>query len=135
MAKTSGRRSAADLNAAQFIKAIQPTRTLSAFESRVWDLAVASWPVDHWIGTDTEILMQYCAVCKAFEDARKSGDIGAMDKAGRLCLTYATKLRITPQARYEARQTAREASNGRANEAAATSRLLGGSAWTSATPN
>jgi hypothetical protein len=134
MGKHSGRRSLADLNAAEFHVAIQPVRKLSAYENQVWQRVTGAWPVDHWITSDADLLTQYCSACEIVENARKSGEIDRMEKMARLVLSYATRLRITPQTRYDSRANAREANHGRENEAA-TSRLLGGSAWTSATPN
>ena len=91
---------------------------------------MGAWPKNHWIASDAEILTQYCAACEWFEKARRGHDPGAMDKAGRLCLSYATKLRLTPQARYIPQTAGRESQHGLENEAAA-DRLLGGSAWAS----
>jgi hypothetical protein len=125
MAKTSGRRSAADLAAGSFIPAIEPTRKLSVAERRVWDRAMRSWPREHWIESDADPLTQYCAVNVKFEDATKTGDLPGMERAGRLALSYATKLRLTPQSRYDHKGTHTEAKRGRENVAAA-DRLLGG---------
>ena len=125
MAKKAGRRSAADLAAPRFIAAMQPTRKLRADELRVWDRVIGSWPRDHWIHSDAETLTQYCAICVAFDLARKRDDLSAMEKAGRLSLSYATKLRITPQSRYDWKGAHREANRGRQNEASS-ERLLGG---------
>src|SRR5690606_31856431 len=117
MAKNSGRRSAADLNAAVFLTKLNPTRKLCEFEQGVWDRVMGAWPADHWIQSDSELLTQYCAACKAFEQARKKELLPEMDKAGRLSLSYATKLRITPQSRYDHKGTHTEAKRGRQNEA------------------
>ena len=70
-------------------------------------------------------MTQYSAFCVTFEKARKDKDLAAMEKAGRLVLSYATKLRITPQSRYDTQAAGREASRGRANEPASM-RLIGG---------
>lgn len=134
MGKQSGRRSLADLNAAKFSVAIQPTRTLSEAETEVWSRAIGSWPADHWIKSDSDLLTQYCAVCVLVEKSRKSGEIDRMEKLGRLALSYATRLRMTPQSRYDGRATAREAVRGQDN-AAIEDALLGGGAWSSAVPN
>lgn len=128
MAKSGGRRSLADLNAKQFQSFIQPTRKLSAFEGDVWERVVSAWPADHWIKSDADILTQYCAACYLFEGCRVEGDLAGMDKSGRLTLSYATKLRITPQSRYDTRVASTEAKRGMENEAAS-DRLLGGNAW------
>lgn len=90
---------------------------------------VSAWPASHWIASDSEILTQYCAVCTVFDAAHRRDDLSAMEKAGRLALSYATKLRLTPQSRYDHKGTHVEAERGRENEAAA-DRLLGGvDAW------
>ena len=125
MPKNSGRKSAADLAAPRFFPVIQPTRKLCADEQRVWDRVIGSWPRDHWIHSDAETLTQYCAICVAFDSARKRDDLSDMEKAGRLSLSYATKLRITPQSRYDWKGAHREANRGRQNEASS-ERLLGG---------
>jgi hypothetical protein len=128
MGKQSGRRSLADLNAAQFSVAIQPTRTLSEAEMDVWCRATESWPSSHWVRSDADLLTQYCSVCALMEKARKSGEIDRMEKLGRLVLSYATRLRMTPQSRYDGRATARDAEHGRETDAASSERLLG-DAW------
>jgi hypothetical protein len=74
------------------------------------------------------LLTQYCAVCLAFEDARVAKNLPDMERAGRLALSYATKLRITPQSRYNTQAAGREATRGRGNSAAA-NRLIGGIGW------
>src|SRR5262245_2748639 len=124
----SGRRSAADDSAAKFIPTIQPTRKLSAAELAVWKRVISAWPLTHWSGSDAEVLTQYCSACEWFEKARRSHDYSNMEKAGRLCLSYATRLRLTPQARYSAHVADRQAERGKDNEAAA-DRLLGRNAW------
>ena len=130
MAKGSGRRSLADQNSAKFQWVIEPTRELGAPELDIWNRVISAWPIDHWIKSDAEILTQYCAACLAFDQARVGGDLGAMDRMGRLSLSYATKLRITPQSRYDTRVASTEAKRGKENEAAS-DRLLGGNAWES----
>lgn len=125
MAKNSGRRSLDDLNAPEYAGEIEPTRKLLAEEKEIWARAINSWPKNHWILSDSEILTQYCAACAAFERARKEKDLSAMERAGRLCLSYATKLRITPQSRYDHKGTYTEAKRGQENQAA-DDRLLGG---------
>lgn len=125
MGKNSGRRSGADLMAAKFNAEISPTRRISADERSVWDAVVSAWPKNHWIRSDAEILTQYCAGCIAFERMRRKEDLAGMERAGRLCLSYATKLRITPQSRYDHKGTHVEAKRGQENQAA-DDRLLGG---------
>lgn len=134
MAKGSGRRSTADINAAQFQSFLEPVRELGTDERAVWDRVVSAWPANHFIKSDAEILTQYCAVCIIFDTARVAGDFPVMEKAGRLLLTYATKLRITPQSRYNPQTVNTVAKRGRENEAAA-DRLLGGSAWVQSLSN
>lgn len=129
MAKNSGRRSLDDIHAAEFNPEIAPTRKLLAGEKEIWARVMNSWPKNHWIHSDAEILTQYCAACLAFDGARKDRDLPSMERAGRLCLSYATKLRITPQSRYDHKGTATEAKRGQENQAA-DDRLLGGTeAW------
>lgn len=125
MAKSQGLKSTADLAAAKFVSSVEPVRKLSAAERHVWDRVMVSWPKDRWIVSDAEILTQYCAACVAFEVSRKADNLPAMDRAGRLSLLYATKLRLTPLSRYDYKGTQVQAEKGRDNEAAA-DRLLGG---------
>ena len=128
MAKSQGRRSLADLNAAEFTSEIKPTRALSKAESAVWDRAVSSWPADHWIQSDADLLTQYCTLVVLLELAFKERDVVKADKLGRLVLGYTRALRITCQSRYDPRGAGREANRGRENEAGS-DRLLCGSAW------
>jgi hypothetical protein len=128
MAKAGGRRSLADLNAATFTPEIQPTRALSSAEAKVWRRAISSWPPEHWIGSDADLLTQYVAINCLLDAAFEERDLAAADKLGKLVLAYARSLRITNQSRFDARAAARAADRGREGEAA-NDRLLGGSAW------
>jgi hypothetical protein len=128
MAKSRGRRSLADLNAAEFTPTIQPTRTLSKEESAVWNRAVGSWPEDHWIASDADLLTQYCCVSVLLELAFKNRDLASADKLGKLVLAFTRALRLTCQSRYDPRGAGREAIRGGEVEAGA-DRLLGGRAW------
>jgi hypothetical protein len=85
---------------------------------------MVSYPPGHW-RPYTLLVEQYCAACGAVETARIAKDFSAMEKASRLCLAYATALRITPQVRYDAQTAYRHAMRGRQNEAAAHT-LIGG---------
>lgn len=134
MAKGSGRRSLADLNAAEFIAPIQPIRRLTKQEKAVWNRIMASWPGDHWVTSDAELLTQYCAISVHADRFMKAGDMQNADRLGKLMLSFARSLRITPQSRYDARGADREATRGREVEAASSS-LLGGGAWKPAVPN
>lgn len=125
MAKNSGRRSDADRAATTLAIVLAPTRRLSAAEKRTWTRVVDAWPPEHFIASDAELLTQYCAACVVFEAARKREDLAAMDKSGRLALSYATKLRITPQSRYDAQAAARQANRGKQNLPASDG-LIGG---------
>ena len=126
--KASGRRSAADLAASRLrSKAIEPTRKLLVAEKKVWDRFVAAWPSDQFISSDAELLTQYCSVVCIFDIARKSGNFALMERMARLVLSYATKLRATPQSRYGNRQAGRAADRGASNEVA-NLRLIGGTA-------
>jgi hypothetical protein len=128
MGKYQGKRSLADLNAAEFVSTIQPTRTLSAAESKVWHRAVGSWPADHWIQSDADLLTQYCSLVVLMDKAFKDRDLLVADKLGRLVLGYTRALRLTCQSRYDPRGAGREAIRGRENEAGENP-LLGGRAW------
>jgi hypothetical protein len=128
MGKYQGKRSLADLNAAEFVSTIQPTRTLSAAEAKVWKRAVGSWPADHWIHSDADLLTQYCTIAVLLDEAFKKRDLLIADKLGRLVLGYTRALRITCQSRYDPRGAGREAIRGRENEAGENP-LLGGRAW------
>lgn len=134
MAKNQGRRSLADLSAAALVVALEPSRKLAAAEQKSWDRVVKAWPADHFIASDMELLTQYCAACAAFELARKGRDLASMDRAGRLTLSYATKLRITPQSRYDEKSASTQAGRGKANAPAA-NRLIGGDEWHTETMN
>ena len=118
MAKQQGRRSLADLNAAQFISVIQPTRTLSAAEMKVWHRAVSSFDSSHWVDSDADLLTAYCSAVVWQESLRKDGDIHGFEKLSRVAMAYATKLRMMPQSRYGNRAAAADAELGRENEAA-----------------
>lgn len=124
----------ADLNAAEFIQPIQPTRRITKQESAVWNRVTSAWPKDHWIASDAELLTHYCAICVHLDRFMKAGDTSNIDRLAKLVLQYATKLRITPQSRYNTQMAGREAERGRDNEAADDA-LLGGSVWSSAVPN
>jgi hypothetical protein len=128
MAKASGRRSAADLTAKRLKILLEPTRKLSAAEHKVWNGVTGSFPPGHFTLSDAELLGQYCAIVVAFETSREAGDIATMEKLGRLALSYATRLRATPQSRYDTKLAARQAERGGSN-AAAHDRLIGGDAW------
>jgi hypothetical protein len=128
MPKYSGKRSLADLKAAEFISEIQPTRTLSKEEAKVWHRAVGAWPKDHWIASDADLLTQYCTVCVLLDEAFKKRELASADKLGKLVLAYTRALRITCQSRYDPRGAGREAIRGRENEAGENP-LLGGNAW------
>lgn len=128
MAKSQGRRSLADLNAAEFTSTVRPTRLLNKEESAVWDRAVSSWPADHWIQSDADLLTQYCTLVVLLDLAFKKRDLPTAEKLGRLVLGYTRALRITCQSRYDPRGAGRAANRGRENEAGE-DRLLGGTAW------
>jgi hypothetical protein len=131
MAKRSGKRSAADLAAPAYLPTIRPTRKLSATENAAWAEVIGAWPADHWIGSDARLLTQYCAFCAQLEEAIERGDPTGAGQLARVVMAYATKLRITPQSRYEPRTAARAASHGLENAAADDADgILGGlAAW------
>lgn len=124
MAKGSGRRSDADRRAARLVVRVEPTRKLNTAEKKTWDRVVGSVSPDHFTTGDAVLLEQYCAAVDSFEKARKKGDQKSMEAMGRLTLSYATRLRLSPQTRYDARAAARNAERGRAN--AVDDRLIGG---------
>jgi len=128
MAKGSGRRSTADQFAARFVSRIEPVRKLSAAERATWRRVVGAWPLSHWIVSDADLLTQYCAACDLFEKARRKHDHVNLERAGRLCLSYASRLRLTPQARYCKDVAGTHSERGKENEAAA-DKLLGRNAW------
>jgi hypothetical protein len=109
------------LAAARFKTKLRPTRALTAAERHYWDMVVGSWPANHFIASDAILLTQLCAACVVFDRAE---DVNAMDKAARLTVTLATKLRITVQSRYDEKAVARQAGYGRSNEALETSDLI-----------
>lgn len=126
MAKGSGRRSDADNRAARLVPELKATRKLTAAEKKVWDKVVASVSPDHFSAGDAVLLEQYVAGVVAFDKARQDEDHKAMESLGRLVLSYATKLRLTPQSRYDARAAARSMDQGR--KGSVDDRLIGG-AW------
>jgi hypothetical protein len=128
MAKLQGRRSLADRNSAEFQSTIQPTRTLTREEAKVWHRAVSSWPADHWIHSDADLLTQYCAVCVLLDKAFKDRELLVAERLGRLMLGYTRALRLTCQSRYDPKTSHRAAERGRENEAGENP-LLGGRAW------
>jgi hypothetical protein len=116
MAKRSGRRSAADIAAAKFTSSIQPTRKLTPAEAKYWKLIISAWPDGHFITSDAILISHLVGACVAFDGARDLQDISAMDKAARLALSLCTRLRITPQSRYDERGASRQAARGRSIE-------------------
>jgi hypothetical protein len=111
--KAAGRRSAADIAAARLLAVgIEPTRELTKPEQKTWLRVLSSWPPDHFIPSDAELLTQYVAIVAAFDAARIAGDSKAMAAMGRLALSYTTKLRCTPQSRYDERTAGRTAIRG-----------------------
>ena len=112
--KGSGRRSAADEQAARLVVALEPTRKLTAAERKTWNKVVSSVSADHFSASDAILLEQYCATVEAFEAARKAKDTKTMEAMGRLSFSCATRLRVTPQSRYDARAAARSIERGRA---------------------
>lgn len=133
--KKSGKRSAADKAAKVFARRIAPSRKLSAAEQKVWDGIVAAWPREHFIASDGDLLTTYCAVRVLLNGYERVGDLDRMDKAGRLAVTYATKLRLTPQARVNKMKAGTSATAGIEN-AAADSDLLGSmDEWENASMN
>ncbi len=125
--KGSGRRSAADESAAKLVTTLEPSRKLSAAEYKTWQSVVVSVLANHFSSGDGVLLEQYCAAVEEFEKARKAGDTKTMESMGRLSLSIATRLRITPQSRYDARAAARDVERGRTG--AITDPLLGGGRW------
>jgi hypothetical protein len=61
--------------------------------------------------------------------ADEATDLADLDKASRLVVTLATKLRLTCQSRLNERAASRVAEVGRADEAGALDPLLGGDIW------
>lgn len=126
MAKGSGRRSSADEKAVRFSVVLEPTRPLTADERKVWTLVLASVSADHFVAADAVLLEQYCAAAVAFETARKAEDTKTMESMSRLALSCATRLRLTPHSRIDARAAGRSARRGKAGSI--TDPLIGG-AW------
>jgi hypothetical protein len=104
MAKKSGRRSAADLIAAQIHAGLEPMRPLTGLEQIYWDRVLSSVDRRHFIGLDAILLAQFVEACAVYS---RAADAKEMESLGRLILAYATKLRLTPQTRYDNRQAAR----------------------------
>jgi hypothetical protein len=107
----------------------KPYRNLTTPERRVWDRVMSSWP-DGWFNSSDEILLTfYCSHVVAMDDALDRADVDEIVRQGKALLEFATKLRLTPQARVHPRTAGVAAENGREHAAADSSSLLGGAAW------
>ena len=120
--KRQGKRSAEDLTAAEYTITLEPPRRLSPAERAIWDAVLSSG--DRFTKADAILIAQYCSACV---DYNKSRTLVDRERAGRLCLSYATRLRLTPASRYDARAAARAANN--LEGVAGDDPLLGGTAW------
>ena len=87
-----------------------------------------SWPPDHWNNADAILLTHYCHHCVQMDEAITAGDINQIVSFGTLVLQYATKLRLTPHARYDPKTAFRSSQRGLENQAG-DDPLLGGRAW------
>jgi hypothetical protein len=94
---------------------MKPTRKLNAFEQKAWDRLIMSWPSDHWVEADSDLMTGYVACIEMFEKAIADRDANVADRMGKLMLLYATKLRITPHSRYDPKTAYRAAERGRIN--------------------
>ena len=85
----------------------------------LWQEVLASFPDDHWLPSDRSILETYCRATVACHEALVLDEHAAAVKYGNLQLASATKLRLTPLARYRPETISR-----RAQKAVATNREL-----------
>jgi len=108
---------------------VEPPRKLSRREQRTWDAVYASGDHPHLHEGHGYLVASYCALCELFEKAVTAGDVDRMDRTGRLCLSYATRLKITMQSRIRAEDAAVAARRGLERAAAVSTRLFGGSTW------
>ena len=106
----------------------KPYRKLTTRERAVWRRVMASWPPGWFNSSDEILLTYYCAHVVLMDEALDKGDVEDVIRYGKAVLEFATKLRLTPQARVHPRTAGVAAENGRENEAA-DNKLLGGSAW------
>jgi hypothetical protein len=118
MSKRSGRRSAADLQAARFVGKFDPPRKLSFAEREVWDRVVGSMGDNHFVPGDGYLLLQFCALHVQFEQAVIASDFATMEKASKVCTNLARSLRISPITRVDSRAAQRQAEVGREAQAA-----------------
>jgi hypothetical protein len=82
---------------------------------------------DRWTVADAYLIAMYASAVVAYDEAQSPND---REKAGRLALSIATRLRLTPQSRYDNRAAARTADRALDVVAGADDPLLGGAAWT-----
>lgn len=103
---------------------LPPPDGLNAAESLIWEQALRSKPQEYFHADDLILLREYCravAMCDRLAEkceAANGGDtlaryLGLRDKEVRRVTVLATKLRMTPQSRYD-KQVAATASRNNA---------------------
>jgi hypothetical protein len=113
-----GRTSAAELSVVRFEPApyrVAPPADLIATESELFRRIVADCSPDHFVASDTPLLVSYVQATLIARNAAKAlaaGDGDALavwSQAARMQATLATRLRLAPQARTDPKTLARRA--------------------------
>ena len=123
-----GKQSAADLAIVRTgePERLQPPAHITPRARALFVELVASVSADHFVAADRPLLARYCeavalaeqAEAKLAEDGpvdshgRASAWIGVWDKATKAASTAATRLRLTPHSRFDARAAARKTGRG-----------------------
>lgn len=112
-----GRKSAAALaTPAKATRArLEPPADLDAQEEEVFRQIVGDWPADHFRRSDLPVVSAYC---RGIIFERRLGEAATRDSdhvklwmdAARTVISLATKLRLTPQSRYDPKAVGRLAS-------------------------
>lgn len=104
-----GRKSQADLQVVQIdvrrVRLVTP-EWLSNAEREVFEATIAACSPEHFVYSDIETL---CAYCRAAIMMRNANEDAAIERAGRLLASLGTRLRLTPQSRYDSRAAGRKA--------------------------
>jgi hypothetical protein len=87
-----------------------PPKTLTAAERAVFLALVDVVATDHFTPADLPLLTAYCQAVAIVQQGQPADDLikfGLWERAAKLAATLATRLRISPQSRYDARAAAR----------------------------
>ena len=116
-----GRRSVEDLitkPSAFPMRLLQPPPSLDATEAQAFSQLVASCAADHFVQSDTALLVSFVRSTLLAERAAKRMRrdvtfVAVWEKATRMQATLATRLRLAPQARSDPKTIARHAATHR----------------------